>query len=269
MAIEPSYEPDDLDELWEPAKIFDRLVPLRSEILDGDLRPLYLAHLAVARDGNHDPEETVEGPVPAGLREPTDAQRALAEFYGIGETLVAAAARESGPLPAVADQRTRYAEWLAEQPEARKNAWLLEVLSDPGSSVRSEIRAEFAKASSRPSWPTVEAGRTLAQLGAAAEEIERDQEKEAAAKAARQRASRLKKMAAAPTPYLRKTEQLVAERSTDAYEQIGELLADLRDALAHSGQSDLAEKQARKLKTENPTLRLLTAALRRRGFLPK
>ena len=51
LAIEPSYEPDDLDELWEPAKIFDRLVPLRSEILDGDLRPLYLAHLAVARDG--------------------------------------------------------------------------------------------------------------------------------------------------------------------------------------------------------------------------
>jgi DNA invertase Pin-like site-specific DNA recombinase len=120
-----------------------------------------------------------------------------------------------------------------------------------------------------PSWPTVEAGRTIAQIEAAAEEIERDQEKEAAAKAARQRASRLKKMAADPTPYLRKTEQLVAERSTDAYEQIAELLADLREALAPSGQSNLPEKQAFKLKTENPTLRLLTAALRRRGFLPK
>jgi hypothetical protein len=47
------------------------------------------------------------------------------------------------------------------------------------------------------------------------------------------------------------------------------LLADLREALAGSKQSDLAEKQARKLKTVNATLRHLTAALRRQGFVKK
>ena len=202
LAIEPSYEPDDLDELWDLGEMLDRLVPLRSEILDGDLRPLYLAHLAVGCDGNHDPEEATEAPVPVGLRTPTDAQRALAEFYGIREALIAAAARESGPLPAVADQRTRYAEWLADQPEATKDAWLVELLSDPGSSVRSKIRARFEKTSPKQSWPTVQAGRTVAQLEAAAEEIQQEQRKEEEAKAARQRARRLKKMAADPTPYL-------------------------------------------------------------------
>ena len=93
--------------------------------------------------------------------------------------------------------------------------------------------------------------------------------KKAVAKAARQRSRHLKKMAADPTPFLRKTEQLVAERSIDAYQQISELLADLREALADGKQSNLAEKQALKLKTKNPTLCHLTAALRRKGFVPK
>ena len=67
LSIEPFHEPGDLEEIWEFDDILDRLVPLRAEIIDGDLRPLYLAHLAVACDGEHDPEETKESPVPAGL----------------------------------------------------------------------------------------------------------------------------------------------------------------------------------------------------------
>jgi hypothetical protein len=269
LAIEPYYEPGDLDELWDLGEILDRLVPLRTEILDGDLRPLYLAHLAAAHDGNHDPEETIEAPVPAGLSKPTNSQRALAEFYGLSEALIAAASQESGPLPATEDQRAQYAKWLAEQPEATKDSWLVELLSDSGSSVRSKIRAQFEKAASKQSWPTVQADRTVAQLEAAAEEIERERKKESAAKAARQRAKRLQKMAADPTPFLRETERLVSQRSTDAYQQVSETLADLREALTGSKQAGLAEKQALKLKTDNPALRHLTAALRRHGFVPK
>ncbi len=112
LEIRPFHEPGDLDELWDLGELLDRLVPLRSEILDGDLRPLYLAHLAICSDGDHDPEETVEAPIPAGLQEPTHAQLALAELYGISESLIAAAAQESAPLPTLTDRRTRYAEWL-------------------------------------------------------------------------------------------------------------------------------------------------------------
>ncbi len=76
-------------------------------------------------------------------------------------------------------------------------------------------------------------------------------------------------MAADPATTLRETEELVARRSTEAYRQIAMLLAELRAALAGSEQSGLAEEQARKLRTKNPTLRLLTSELRREGFLPK
>jgi hypothetical protein len=269
LAIEPYYEPDDLDELWDPDEMLDRLVPLRSEILDGDLRPLYLANLAVAQDGNHDPEETAEAPVPDGLRKPTDAQRALAEFLGLGEAMIAAAAHKSGPLPAVEDWQSRYAAWLAKQGEATKDAWLIELLVDSSSAVRSKIRAEFEKVSSTPSWLSTDAGRTIAQLQAAAEEIERERKDAAAAKAIRDRAKRLQEMATDPTPFLHETERLVRQRSTEAYQQISEILAALREALAGGKQAGMAEKQALKLKTANPTLRHLTSALRKHGFVPK
>ena len=76
-------------------------------------------------------------------------------------------------------------------------------------------------------------------------------------------------MAADPASFLRESERLVAERTVDAYEQVSLLLADLREALAGGKQSNLAEEQALKLKTANPTLRHLTAALRRHGFVRK
>src|SRR5947209_2173943 len=67
LSIAPYFESGEQDELLDLNEILDRLVPLRAEILEGDLRPLYLAHLAVMSDDEHDAEETTEGPVPAGL----------------------------------------------------------------------------------------------------------------------------------------------------------------------------------------------------------
>ena len=78
LSLSPYDESGELDTLWNTDELIARLIPLRAEILDGDLRPLYLAHLAVASDSNHDPDETKEAPVPAGLDKLSDAQRALA-----------------------------------------------------------------------------------------------------------------------------------------------------------------------------------------------
>jgi hypothetical protein len=154
LSIDPYHEPGDLEELWEFDDLLHRLVPLRAEILDGDLRPLYLAHLAIACDGNHDPEETKEAPVPAGLEKLSDAQRALAELYGLGDALIAAAAQGGPPPAAPSDPRTQYAAWLQGLPEATKDQWLLQWMSDPHSLVRREILAEFRKSRGAPLWPS-------------------------------------------------------------------------------------------------------------------
>ena len=269
LAIEPRHEPNDLEELWDFDPIFDQLIPLRSELLNGDLRPLYLAHLVVSCDIEHDPEKTIESPVPAGLHELSDAQTALAQLYEISGAFVAAAAQQFAPLPGKSDSCDAYADWLRAQPQTTKDAWLAELMSDTSSEVRTQILAKYRNDRAAPAWPTIRLDRTIAELQATAAEIQRNKDVKSAAAAKRKRAQKLVKMAADPATVLKKTEQLVAQRTTEAYEQVGQLLSDLREALTESGGSELAERQALKLKQMNPTLRHLTAALRRQGFVPK
>jgi hypothetical protein len=269
LCVDPAYEPGDLEELWEIDAFLDRLIPLRAEILDGDLRPLYVAHLAIVRDYEHDPEEAREAPIPAGLEALSDAQRALAELYGVSDELLAAAAEKSPPMPSLIDLNAERMKWIRAQTEATKNAWLAALLAEPGSAVRAEILAKCRTDRGITSWPTAPPTRTVAQLEATATEIANESRQKAAAKAARERAKRLADMATEPEATLRETQRLVAKRTAEAYSQIADLLADLREALSGSRRADLAENHAKKLKAANPTLRLLTRELRRRGFVPK
>lgn len=73
-----------------------RLLPLRDELLRGDLRPLYLGWLAGAGEL---PDDEAEPEVPAGLSALSPAQRALAEFLEIDPDRLAAAAAGSAPVP--------------------------------------------------------------------------------------------------------------------------------------------------------------------------
>jgi hypothetical protein len=164
LSIQPFLEPGDLDEPENLDGLTDRLLPLREEILNGDLRPLYLAHLAVASDGNHDPEEEKDGPVPAGLDKLTKPQRALAEFYGLNKAVISAAAKDGPPLPKPTDSQKPYSAWLQRQPGSTKDAWLAQLMTDPHSPVRSEILAEFQKTHSAPAWPTKVVDRTIADI---------------------------------------------------------------------------------------------------------
>ena len=74
---------------WLPA-----LLPLRQDLVAGDLRTLYLGWLAAAQDGLV-PDDAPEPPVPAGLDAPTPALTALARMFRLDEHLLAAAARPS------------------------------------------------------------------------------------------------------------------------------------------------------------------------------
>jgi hypothetical protein len=269
LAIEPSHEPGDLEELWDIERWLDRLAPLRSEILQGDLRPLYLGHLAVSCDIEHDPEETIEAPLPAGLESLTKAQRALAELYEISDAMVTAAVQEIGPPPTVGDSNKARLAWLHSQPASQKEAWLAALMRGPSSKVRADILEQFRKDRPGARWPTVELGRTIADLRQTASEIQQAIDERSAAEAARKRANKLAKMADDPKPYLDQTEKLVAQRTTAAYDKVGRLLADLHEALIETDRTGVAEQQAEKLTKKHPTLRHLTAALRRKGFVSK
>jgi hypothetical protein len=223
----------------------------------------------MASDGNHDPDETKEAPVPAGLDQLSDAQRGLMELYGLSDSLIAAAAQDIPLLGKQPDPGKQHAEWLQGQSESIKDAWLAQWMSDPDSTVRTEVLAKFRKSRKAPVWPTVRRDRTIAELEATVDTIQQEANRKSAESAARARAKRLADMAADSARILRETEHLVQQRTTAAYGQIAKLLADLRESLAGRDQIDLAERQAQKLKKNNPTLARLTSELRREGFLRK
>lgn len=85
-----------------------RLVPLRDELLRGDLRSLYLGWLAGA-DTLHD--EAQEPVVPPGLAELTPAQQALAEFMEVDPDLLEAAGAGSTAM-VDSDEALCIATWL-------------------------------------------------------------------------------------------------------------------------------------------------------------
>lgn len=174
ICLEPCFEAGQLDDLWGIDEIVDRLVPVRAELLNGDMRPLYLAHLAAASDCNNDPDEIQEAPVPAGLKKLADAQQALAELYELDESLIAAAAQRSPVLTKHNDTREVHAEWLKCQSEEIKSSWLAQLLAEPHSTVRAEILSEFRKDNGTSSWPTAPASRTISELRAAAELLQQE-----------------------------------------------------------------------------------------------
>jgi hypothetical protein len=87
LSIDPGYESGQLNDIWNFDDVLQDLVKLRADLVKGDLRPLYLAHLAVLTDLNQEPN-AVEGPVPAGLSKLTVGQKALVELYELGAYLV-------------------------------------------------------------------------------------------------------------------------------------------------------------------------------------
>lgn len=270
LEINPYYDAGELDYLQaDCGELVDSLAPLREEILSGDLRPLYLGHLALACDSNHDLDKTREMPVPAGLDDLTDAQIALANFFDLSGNLLAAAAQCSPPLAERDDSAKQAAAWVGSLKDAQKTAWLQRLLVEPQTTVRTEMLAEFRRRYPLPPWPVVEGTRTVTELYAIADDLSNKSKQKAEAAAAKQRIARLAAMRKDPDKTLRESEQLVEQRGRSSYKKCSELLAELREALEDSDQADLADQQALALRQKFPTLQALVAELRKQGFLPK
>lgn len=139
-----------------------RLVPLRDELLRGDLRPLYLGWLASA--GEFD-DDMLEPEVPTGLSDLTPSQQALVEFIEIDADLLAAAAAGS-PRADDSAQAVAIDAWLAEWSHQDMAAMLKLIAQGKGREAECQIRASHAtwlKAQRpRPATPTTR--RSVAQL---------------------------------------------------------------------------------------------------------
>jgi hypothetical protein len=224
------------------------LVPLRTELMRGDLRMAYLAWLLAVQAGEV-PDTETEPPVPAGLSDLTAAQTAMAEFLRIDEDLISVAAEASARED---DDRPAAREWMLALVPRTKDAWLKRAIDEPDLALGGELLRAFRADAQRAHLAE---RRTVAAILAKVEahrerrmraETEREVRAQKAAAAARN-----KRLDAA----WKKLEALVA---ASAYDDAIELAVDLADVAKRDGRP-FAE----------PFEAMRKRQLRRRGFFDR
>jgi hypothetical protein len=235
---------------WEDSERWmDSLIPLRADLMRGDMRALYLGWLFCLQNQELSPHAT-EPPVPASLAKLPAPLQSLAHFLGLDGDLIKAAAEGSRNLSAASPSRAKLAAWIAAMPEAEKNALLLGMAEDSDSRSRIDLLRRFnqyrvpplPRAEGEDSQP-----RTVSQIMAvaqahAAQRIRREAERKAAEQEKQERAR-----TAARVKYLDKLagreaqiwEQVVALAQTkqpNNYDRALSHILDLRDLAARRGQ---------------------------------
>jgi hypothetical protein len=216
------------------------LMAIRDELMEGDLRALYITWLASQQmiggydeeEDDYDEEEDEESsvpPVPPAFGTLTAAQQALAELLRVPQELLVAAARHSkGAVPSTEDDVVAWIELL---PPERRHDYLVRLAhNEPGLSrllVR-ELR-ELGQGKTRETPPTGEHvgyATLLAESKAIKAQLER--EKREQEQLARQR--HLQDIHDHRDAYWHQVEQAVSRGTGSGYDEGVRLLIELREA---------------------------------------
>ena len=219
-------EPGEHDDEDDVTGILSSLVAIRAALASGDTRALYLGWLSAVQYGLVD-GGSEEPPVPHGLNAADNALECLAGFLHVSDDLLKAAAKLSiGDVlkPAASD----VAAWLAALGPAEKDRWLSKILQEDDSSAVREIRRLFL-ASSRPPEKTPRFARSVDELLAAAEDIERQRLDEERKDADEARQQYLRSLIGRESELWKSVIKL-SESSSERYQDSSvRILTDLRD----------------------------------------
>lgn len=232
------------------------LVPLRSDLLAGDLRGLYLAWLAAVPTELED--DTVEPPVPPGIGKLTAPLTALADFLRVDDDLLAVAAQADPGEPPAGPSSTELADWIRRLPLADKDELLIRVATRESPHVRVELLRRFRRETGRPASPQ-KGGRTVGQLRSMAEaRFEERRRKEEQQKAA-EREQRRREEETARNRYLdelsskearawKDVDALIKLKQPKKYDEALQLLADLREIGRREGREQEVLSRIRRLR---------------------
>lgn len=221
------------------------MISLRSDVLNGDLRALYLGWLA-GSTVNWTPDDAdefenadlLEPPVPPGLEQLTAPLRKLAEFLRLDRAIVDVAAERSTPLKETRVSAKEVSGWVAALPTSEKDALLLRLIrgeTQIGAELIRRLRADLV-----PKTGASASGerRTAGSLAQAGKERAALLERRASEKQARDRARHLDSLAGKEDHLWRQADDLVSTKRQQEYDEAVTLLKDLRDLAARGDQSD-------------------------------
>lgn len=214
------------------------LIAIRDELMEGDLRALYIVWLAAQRmigdydEGDDEEEENYEISVPAvppAFGTLTAAQQALAELLQLPqEVLVAAAQHSQMPGPSTGDN---FAAWIDLLPLDRRNEYLLQLArNEPGLSrlLIKELR-ELDRGETRTTLPAGERV-TYGVLQAESKHIKARLEREKREQEQAARLRHLQNIHEQQHDYWQQVDLAVTRSSGTGYEEAVRVLSELREA---------------------------------------
>jgi hypothetical protein len=218
------------------------LMPIRDELMAGDMRALYIIWLAVQEwlGGYEDEDEevseeedkTIRGPgVPPGLGTLTAAQEALAELFRVSLDLTVAAARYSSPITPMPDDDI--VAWVELLPQQRRSEYLVRLAQNElglSRQLLNELRelgrgkTEVQPQGKYVSYSTLLDERKAIHARLTRERLEQEQQ-------ARQR--HLQSVINQQETYWKRIDEAVGRKNSAGYDEAHHLLLDLRDASDH------------------------------------
>ena len=231
-------EDEDSYEWVEGEGTLDGLIPIRDELICGDLRALYLGWLLGVERGEFSDRYT-EPVVPPGLANLSPALKRLADFLRLDVDLLAAAAASSAPLEQSEPDRKAWSSWIATLKEGEKNGLLLRMM-EGDRQVGLELKARFARQSSTDGKSKSKPRRTVGKLRQLALEQAEKRRRAEEKQAKKEKARREKEKAAARKRHLDSLEgkdetiwqevhDLIEIRNAKSYDLAIGHLKDLRD----------------------------------------
>ncbi|ANP85639.1 hypothetical protein [Rhizobium leguminosarum] len=219
------------------------LMPLRADVLGGDLRLFYLLWLMAVQAESLGPEEVA--PLP-GLGPMTDALEAFAQFFGLDADLVAAAAERPAETTLAGSMASDAVQsFVAALPDNEKTMMLTRLIEgDPH--VASELQKNVRSFSAASSAAKPAAAYTVAELQARAGAIchireRKENERLAAerkkqeAEEARARRTRLNAIIQRGDSVWREIETEIERRNASGYDKAASLLTDLKTIAEQNG----------------------------------
>ncbi|MBE9109698.1 hypothetical protein IQ273_09760 [Nodosilinea sp. LEGE 07298] len=229
-----------------------RLLPLRDDLLAGDLRLLYLAWLRLCPNlvEYGEDEDPTEPPVPSNLGKLTPPLKTFMELVELDPDLVAAAAQISS------DQRPKPAppleDWLPNLTEAERQTFLLKLVRREPHVDLQLINRLKELAGTQPSMPLAseQERRRFSELVAIATDVatKRQQKEQAAAK--KKRIKELEALAPKASYTWDRVLDLIQVKQAHAYDEATKLLKDLRDLAEHQGQLPTFSQCLERLKAD-------------------
>jgi len=251
---------DEGDTDWiEGEGALDGVIGLYDDIVAGDCRALFLLWLQAAFMEDQGEEE--EGaklrlpPIPSGLRSLSGAHRTLIGFFGIDPDLVAAAAPFSAPIREVTNEDlAREFDAMAgvEHTRILRRMVLGESPTSVAAELRRRLRAAALSSQEAPSAPPPPASAGV--LFAKARQSKVDFENEAKNRKEAERLRRLAELDRNQARLWARVDELIAAKTTKAYDEAVGILKDQRELALHQQQREAFVRRIEAIKAGHPKL---------------